>query len=145
VENLDRFVTSGGGLLALHSATASFKKDGAFAALLGGRFEGHSPVRGFTLRAASDAGEEFRAIPEIPLRDEIYQHACGNDIQVRFTAEYQNRTYPMAWTRSHGRGRVFYFAPGHKAATWDHPEVIRLLAAALDWVTGVAPVGSPAA
>lgn len=40
---------------------------------------------------------------------------------------------PVAWTKHYGEGRVFYTSLGHVAATFEHPEVLRLLTRGLLW------------
>src|SRR5688500_5648624 len=47
VGTLVNFVRSGGGLVGVHSATATNKTDDAYARLLGSRFIGHGPVFDF--------------------------------------------------------------------------------------------------
>jgi hypothetical protein len=57
LESLDDFVRRGGGLLAIHSASASFKQEARYFQILGGRFVGHGPVEAFQLQpAAPQAG-----------------------------------------------------------------------------------------
>ena len=40
---------------------------------------------------------------------------------------------PLAWTRQHGAGRVFYSAFGHRPETWDNPQFRAHAAAAIRW------------
>ena len=41
--------------------------------------------------------------------------------------------WPLAWTRSYGRGRVFYTALGHDDAVWRDPRYQRLLLNGILW------------
>ena len=57
LEALDRFVRGGGGILAVHSATASFKGTPRYTDILGGRFTGHPPVGPLEIRPVGGADE----------------------------------------------------------------------------------------
>jgi len=41
--------------------------------------------------------------------------------------------WPLAWTRSYGRGRVFYTGLGHEQAVWQDARYQRLLLNAIRW------------
>src|SRR5262245_61828515 len=51
---LDAFVSHGGGILAIHSATASFVNEQHYFEILGGRFIGHGAVENFAVEQARD-------------------------------------------------------------------------------------------
>ena len=86
LDALDRFASGGGGILAIHSATASFKEATRYTDLLGGRFAGHPPVGPMEIRAVTGAEEIFGPIAPFTITDEAYRHELGADIRVHFTA-----------------------------------------------------------
>jgi type 1 glutamine amidotransferase len=47
----------------------------------------------------------------------------------------QRRHYgwPVAWTRSHGKGRVFYSGLGHDDWVWKDARVQKLLQNGIEW------------
>jgi hypothetical protein len=45
--------------------------------------------------------------------------------------------FPLAWAKTYGKGRVFYLAFGHAAATWDNPDIYRMYFEALKWSLGL--------
>jgi len=47
--------------------------------------------------------------------------------------------HPMVWTHCVGKGKVFYSAIGHSAATYQEPNHLRLLENAIAWAIG--PLG----
>ena len=47
--------------------------------------------------------------------------------------QLQATDLPLAWTRQHGAGRVFYSAFGHRPETWDNPQFRAHAAAAIRW------------
>lgn len=112
LDALDRFVREGGGILAVHSATASFKETPRYTEILGGRFTGHPPVGPLEIRAAGGAtnratagvsarrdradphadyvtagvDEIFGQVAPFTVTDEAYRHELADDIRVHFTA-----------------------------------------------------------
>ncbi|MFM1873999.1 MAG: hypothetical protein RL398_3421, partial [Planctomycetota bacterium] len=107
-------------------ATPEFKK------LVGARF-------------ASHGGEEFEVenvLPDHPILqgtrgfrawDETYVH----DEHVTDRVVLQRRQdEPWTWTRTQGKGRVFYTAAGHDHRVWDRAEFQELLRNAVYWAVG---------
>jgi type 1 glutamine amidotransferase len=136
---LDRFeayITGGGGVLAIHSPTASYKDQPRFAEILGGRFVGHGPVGAYTLEPISPPGSLFGDLPPFQVVDELYHHALQPDIQVHFTAQERGQTIPVVWTRVHGLGRVCYACPGHRAESLRLAAYQVVLRQGLAWVCG---------
>jgi len=43
---------------------------------------------------------------------------------------------PWAWTRTQGKGRIFYTASGHDERTWKNTEFQKLLRNAIVWAVG---------
>lgn len=130
----DRFVRSGGGLLGIHSATASFKEDRPFFEILGGRFTGHGPVQSFELRPVEGDDNPFAGLPAFTLTDELYLHELQPGIQPRFVSEHAGQIVPVVWTYRYGAGRVCYAGPGHRAASFAHPVFQEILRRGLAWV-----------
>lgn len=132
------FVSQGGGLLAVHSATASFKNEPHFFDILGGRFTGHEPLRELHIQPANPADDIFAGIGPFHLLEEPYEHDMDPACEVHFSAESQqaadNRSLPVVWTRLYGQGRVCYCLPGHRAAAIRHPSVREILQRGLAWV-----------
>ena len=138
LDGLERFVREGGGVLAVHSATASFKENRRYGDILGGHFTGHPPVGSITVRQSRRGDEVFGVVPEFALHDEAYRHELRDDIRVHFTVTHQatGETQPFVWTRRHGAGRVCYVGAGHVAGSLRHPRIVALLRGGLTWVCG---------
>lgn len=133
LERLEGFVRNGGGVLAIHSATASFKETPAYFDILGGRFTGHPPVQRLEMRRVRD--DVFGEVEPFAVRDELYFHELRPDVTVHFVVSHQGEEIPVVWTYRYGRGRVCYAAPGHTAASMFNGAYQRLLQRALRWVT----------
>jgi len=130
---LAAFVSGGGGLLGVHSATASFKDQACYAEILGGRFTGHDKAQRFEITPQAHTGP-FTGLPSFTIRDELYLHTLQPDIEVHFTSTYRGQDIPVVWTRRHGQGKVCYAVAGHTAASLRHPSVREILTRGLAWV-----------
>lgn len=136
LKSLDEYVRRGGGLLAIHSAAASFKEEEDYTALLGGRFVSHGKVGDFRVEPVGGYEEIFGEFEPFTAHDERYLHETDPSIRVHFVSRAGGRTEPFAWTRRHDDGRVCYCAAGHTAASMRHPAIRRLLLAGLEWCAG---------
>jgi type 1 glutamine amidotransferase len=137
LEIFEKYVSSGGGALAIHSATASFKDSSPYFDILGGRFTGHGPVSSFEIKPATRQDDIFGGIPAFRVTDELYLHEMFGEVQVHFYADYQGEQSPMVWTHPYGRGRVCYACPGHRSSSLRNPGYLQILARALAWTCHV--------
>jgi len=131
---LDGYVSGGGGILALHSATASFKDSPRYSQILGGSFTGHGPLESFEVRGRRY--DIFRGIEPFTIRDELYLHEMQPGVDVHFTAGRGSNETPAVWTHRYGKGRVCYAVPGHTSESLRHPSVQEILRTGLAWACG---------
>ena len=57
-------------------------------------------------------------------------------IEILATAEWADKQHPLAWTKSHGAGRVFYTALGHGPDTFTRPNMQKLMTQGVRWAGG---------
>ncbi len=131
------YVYRGGAFVGLHSATGSERKSEAFRRMLGGRFLWHPPLQPFTIRV-NDRRHPATAHLDATWSwtDEAYVCNCTPDIHVLFEVEvaslqkkprdkrldtFKSGSFPLAWCRRHGAGRVFYTALGHLKTHYQDP------------------------
>jgi type 1 glutamine amidotransferase len=142
------FVRSGRGFLGVHSATDTFYKWPEYRRLIGGYFNEHPWHQKVTVDVA-DPGSPLVGFlgPSFPISDEIYQirdfDAQASRVLLRLDPKSvdleapnvrpQDYGWPLAWTRSFGRGRVFYTALGHEEAVWRDPRYQQMLTNAVLW------------
>ena len=139
LENLEHFVHRGGGLLAVHSASASFKQEERYLDILGGSFREHGPIERFLVEPVAGQDEIFYTVPAFSVTDELYRHDYDLDNRVHFYTAVGEEHEPVVWTRHYGQGRVCYCALGHTVSTMRHPQVQRLLQRGLMWACGHLP------
>lgn len=128
---LKTYVTRGGGILAIHAATASFKETLPYFEILGGRFIGHGPVESFDVKKVRD--DIFGGIDDFVVTDELYIHELQPNIEVHFTAKHEGQDVPVVWTYQYGKGRVCYAVPGHTTESMRNKAYQELLKRALEW------------
>jgi type 1 glutamine amidotransferase len=130
---LDSFIRNGGGILAMHSATASFKNEPHYFEIIGGRFTGHGAVENIDVKQVRD--DIFGRIGDFVVKDELYLHDLQPGIETHFAATHAGQEIPVVWTYHYGQGKVCYAVPGHTAQSMKHPAVQEILRRGLKWVT----------
>jgi uncharacterized protein len=133
---LAQFVSQGGGVLAVHSATASFKRSPHYFEILGGRFTGHGAVEPIRVQPARETDGLFGGLEAFTIVDELYLHELQPGVRVHFVASHQGREVPVVWTQTYGAGRICYVCPGHATATLQNVSVQAILRRGLAWVVG---------
>ena len=130
------YVQAGGGLLAVHSGTASYTEKPVLRALLGGVFTHHPKQCPVTVEPK--AGHPLVAgVESFTLKDEHYHMALDDkDADVFMTTTSEHGTQPGGWTRQEGEGRVCVLTPGHNVEVWQHPSFQTLLRNTLNWCAG---------
>lgn len=147
LERLEGFVSRGGGLLAVHSASASFVREPRYAEILGGRFREHGPIERFQVQPATPQDPVFAGIPPFAVEDELYRHDYDPDNRIHLFTPVDGEREPVVWTRhcppaGAGRiagGRVCYCALGHTVSSMRNPHVQAILQGGLAWVAGRLP------
>lgn len=129
---LQNYVQNGGGILAIHAATASFKETLPYFEILGGRFVGHGPVEQFHVEKSKDG--IFDGIDDFSVTDELYIHELNPNIDVHFTAKLDGKDIPVVWTYHYGQGKVCYAVPGHTTESMRNRTYQELLKRGLLWV-----------
>jgi uncharacterized protein len=129
-------VAGGGGLVVVHSGTASYKEIGSVRAVTGGTFIGHPPQCLVTLKPIPNHPLTTGLTDAFEVFDEHYLMELDDaDADVFLTSHSAHGTQPAGWARCEGRGRVCVLTPGHNPEVWLHPSFQQLLMNALRWVT----------
>ncbi len=160
------WVASGKGFIGVHAATDTLKSFAPYVAMIGGAFRTHGPQVTVECLNQDPAHAACAALPaKWTVFDEIYQLKDFSRAQVRglvsldklaLKGDANGQTpgdYPIAWSRMHGKGRVFYTSLGHREDVWDptytkdgrknSPEVAKQfqqhLLGGILWSLGLAP------
>ncbi len=130
---LQRFVTTGGGYVGVHSATDTEADWPWYAELVGARFAGHPPgTAQATLHVEDRTHQSTQHLEaEWPRTDEWYNFDRNPrpDVTVLLTideASYTGGTmgadHPMSWYQAIGAGRSWYTALGHTRESYADPD-----------------------
>jgi len=126
------WIAAGHGFVGVHSASDTYHDAPAFLDMLGNEFDTHGQ------QAEVDALVEASGHPAVShlgggryrVFDEIYRFKRNNRSNVMplltldrypadgLTSAGQPGDLPLAWAKSHGTGRVFYTALGHRIELW---------------------------
>lgn len=129
------FVRQGGGFAALHSCSDAMRAWPEWTEMIGARFEVHPWHDRVTVNVVDRAHPATEKLPPaFSLFEEIYQFReilPGSRVLLELDTRSVDMTipgvtrhpwgFPLAWSRSYGRGKVFYTALGHGVEAWDDP------------------------
>jgi uncharacterized protein len=143
----------GKGFVAAHSAATAFFSWPEFGEMLGGRFDEHPwGVAEGTVVVDDPHFPAMRHFPpRVVVRDELYQlkdfsrdkihvlaHLDPSKLDLtRPLVHRKDGDFPVAWSKSYGKGRVFYSILGHDADDWDNPLLQHMYLEAIRWALGL--------
>lgn len=143
------FVANGKGFVGVHCATDTFYEWPEYGALIGAYFDGHPWHEKVGVRVEDTAHAATRYWGDsCEITDEIYQfrapydrskvHVVASlDVEsvdlARPAVKRTDRDFALAWTREHGKGRVFYTALGHRPEVWMDPRFRTHLRGGIEW------------
>ena len=128
------YVEGGGGFVPVHCASFCFRNAPECVALMGAQFKSHGTGE-FDTKVVDPDHPIMKGLEPFRTWDETYVHTLHNAkdrtvLQVRAEGD---RDEPWTWTRTQGKGRVFYTAYGHDARTWTNPGFHDLLERGIRW------------
>jgi len=134
------FVAAGGAFVGVHGATTICYDWTAYGEMLGAQFKDHPPAASFTVNVEDSEHPSTRHLPaSFEVTDELYTFRTNprDAAHVLLSAPPGSLDLegdlPLAWTKTHGEGRVYYNALGHFDAIWDEPSFQQQIRAGLRW------------
>lgn len=133
-DGLSQWLAAGKGYVGIHSAADSFRGDPDYRNLVGGYFLTHPPYREYQVSIKDPEHPITQGLDEeFMVADEQYILDYDPRVHILANALWKGETMPVAWTKSHGGGRVFYLALGHDAPACKHPAFCQLLLQGTLW------------
>lgn len=139
-ENLLNFVKSGKGFFVQHLASASFGKWEEFGKLCGRKWvmgtSGHGPRSVFTAKVVNKEHPITAGLEDFKVDDELYAKLQGTgdiNVLVEADSDWSNKTEPLVFTLSYGKGRVVHNAFGHDRKALMTPNVQKIIARGAEW------------
>jgi uncharacterized protein len=147
-EALLDYIRSGHGYVSIHGAdNAAADWLPAWKEMLGGYFshvglpDGKVRKGSYVVTIVDKASPITQGLSDFPLKDELYYNLqLLPDVSPLATIEYAGTAWPVAWTRTFGKGRVFHTVLGHrdfgpsKDDPIRNPNLLRLILQGVDWV-----------
>lgn len=148
IPNMTEFlawIAAGKAFLGAHSASDTYHDSPEYLAMLGGEFTTHGAIVEADVRV-NDATNPVVAhlAPAFRIGDEWYRFNLtgpGRTVLLSFDrnppdgvgAAGEPANLPLSWQKSHGSGRVFYTAMGHRSEVWTDTRFRRHLQEAIRW------------
>ncbi len=129
-------IASGKGYVTFHSGADSFRGDPDYRALVGGYFVTHPRYRKYQVSVTENDSPITKGIDEFMITDEQYILEYDPRVNVLANALWKGRAMPVMWTKSWGKGRVFYCAFGHDVKACQQEMTQRLLLRGALWAAG---------
>lgn len=148
IANMTEFlawIAAGKAFLGAHSASDTYHDSPEYLAMLGGEFTTHGAIVEADVRV-NDALNPVVAhlAPAFRIGDEWYRFNLagpGRTVLLSFDRNPADgvgvagepANLPIAWQKTHGSGRVFYTAMGHRSEVWSDTRFRRHLLEAIRW------------
>jgi uncharacterized protein len=136
-------VLRGVGLAGFHGGMGdAFRRAPEFQFMVGGQFVAHpDDIKDYEVTIADRDHEITRGLADFRIRSEQYymhvdpsNHVLATTVFDPASAPWVAGTVmPVAWTRRHGEGRVFYSSLGHAPADLEVAEACELLRRGMLW------------
>jgi putative membrane-bound dehydrogenase-like protein len=141
-KDLLAYVAAGKGILPIHCASYCFRNSSEYVKMVGGQFWRHR-MDTIETQTVQPAHFIMQGLKPFKAYDETYLHSKlqpdNNVLAVReikadqFKDKPDTKIEPYTWTRSYGKGRVFYTAYGHDENTWQHEGFHALILRGILW------------
>jgi type 1 glutamine amidotransferase len=143
----------GKGFVGIHAALDTNYTWPEYGEMIGGWFDDH-PWGTFNAPIVNE-DPDFPAVRHFPKAfvkyDEIYQPKAWSRDKVNVLLSLDtsklnlnnpriHRTdhdFPVAWSKSYGKGRVFYSTLGHTEEAWQDPDIRKMYFEAIKWALGM--------
>lgn len=132
-------VRGGVGIAGLHGVIDSLRHEAEFHYMLGGQWVTHFEFAVRTYQVAITAGSNSltQGLSDFEVTTEQYYLLVDPANSVRATMQVDDTTMPVAWTKTYGKGRVFYCSLGHSVDSVSHPSAQELIKRGMQWASGV--------
>ena len=149
----------GKGFVGIHAALDTNYNWPEYGEMIGGWFDQH-PWMTFNAPIIKEDAD-FPAVSHLPKAfvkyDEIYQPKDWSRDKVNVLLsldptklDYSNNPrihrvdhdFPVAWSKSYGKGRVFYSTLGHTEESWEDPDIRKMYFEAIKWSLGMTEGGT---
>jgi|ERR1043165_6666197 type 1 glutamine amidotransferase len=147
------WIAEGHGFIGMHSAGDTYDSYNGiegfapYISMLGGEFAGHGAqvgveclVQDTNSPATKHLGESYCIEQEEMYLIKNYDPSKVHELLV--LDKHPNRKkelghFPVAWTKEHGKGKVFYTTLGHREDVWQNPRYQKHILGGIKWALGL--------
>ena len=129
-------VENGTGIAGVHGGMAdSFREATPYQFMVGGQWVAHPGGAGVTYEVNITDHEHpiTKGVKDFTVTSEQYYMHVDPGNHVLATTNFGDVVMPVAWTRMHGKGRVFYCSVGPNADVTRKPEALELILRGMVW------------
>jgi len=137
-DGLLNWIAKGKGYVGIHSAADSFRNSPDYRSFVGGWFVTHPRYRQYQVSVLDAEHPITKDLDEFYVTDEQYITDYDPRAHVLANGLYKGKAYPVAWTKSWGKGHVFYLALGHDGNACKNDMFKLMLTRGVEWAAGVA-------
>lgn len=137
------WIAGGKAFLGAHSASDTYHDSQEYLAMLGGEFTTHGAIVDADVRVTEPANPVVAHLaPRFRIADEWYRFRLtgpGRTVLLSLDGNPPDGVtgdpadLPISWQKTHGSGRVFYTAMGHRSEVWDDARFRKHLLEAIKW------------
>ncbi len=136
-------VRNGAGIGGVHGGMCdAFRNETEYQYMCGGQWVAHPGGAGITYRVhiADVPSPITRGVHDFMVTSEQYYMHVDPAVNVLATTNFGDVVMPVVWTKTYGKGRVFYCSVGHVGKDVLMPEVLAMVTRGLIWAAqGKAP------
>ncbi len=153
---MKEYISSGKGFVCIHISTCVSDTWPEYHDITGGGWISgksfHPPYGNFTVNVSDSSHPGASGVTDFATNDELYMglaYKDGNEVFMTGTTQDGSHpwgpqrqpthmpggTFPLAWTRTYGDGKVFVLLLGHDGRSFETPEFQKVVLNGVDWAT----------
>lgn len=139
LERFKAYCAQGRPIVGVRTASHAYQNWLAFdKEVLGGNYQGHygsGPAVDVEINPDAKDHSILKGVSSFHSHGSLYKNTpIAEDTTLLLTGKTEEHSEPVAWTRVHQGGRVFYTSLGHQKDFTEEQDFLRLLANAVFWV-----------
>lgn len=139
LERFKAYCAQGRPIVGVRTASHAYQNWLAFdKEVLGGNYQGHygsGPAVDVEINPNAKCHPILKGVSSFHSHGSLYKNTpIAEDTTLLLTGKTEEHSEPVAWTRVHQSGRVFYTSLGHQKDFTEEQDFLRLLANAVFWV-----------
>lgn len=135
LNNLLNTIKAGTGFVGIHASIGAFRSEIRYHEMIGGQFLSHPGGTNVAYRVyiTDKLHPVIKGIEDFTVTTEKYYMLIDPAIHIVAATCFGAVTMPVVWTKSYGKGRVFYNALGHSTDIVTMPQVLDILRRGMVW------------